>query len=345
MPNIIIADMTGRYDGRDLESGTLGGTEASVIRCARELARRGHDVNVYTNCDTPVRHEEVSWFPLNGTRPDSCDLYVAVHQPRLLGFVRRPKRRAIWVLWPASQLNHYKKIWRMWLYRPVPILISQYQLSCYSFLPRRGLVLIPLGLPEDVRGFPPRANTPSPRAIFASNPQRNLRRLVELWLQLILPRVPDAVLEVYGLNNLRPNEDAWKLWEGSLLPIGVPENLKRSVCIYPSVRRPQLIEAMRKARVMLYLGHKCEAFCLSLAEAQALGLPAVVAPVAALPERVIDQVTGFHHSDPERFAQAAVSLLTNDSVWQQQHQAALRHQQGITWVEHAERLERAFLKA
>jgi len=35
-----------------------------------------------------------------------------------------------------------------------------------------------------------------------------------------------------------------------------------------------------------------------------LGVPAVIAPVAALPERVIDGVTGFHHADPERFAHA-----------------------------------------
>ena len=226
----------------------------------------------------------------------------------------------------------------------LPVLISQSEISRYSFLPRRELILIPLGLPDDVRGFQPRTHAPAPRAIFASNPQRNLRRLVEIWLGLILPRVPDAVLEVYGVNNLRPNEDAWKLWEGSLLPIAVPEELKRSVRIYPPASRAELIAAMREARTMLYLGHECEAFCLSLAEAQALGLPAVIAPIAALPDRVIDRVTGFHHSEADQFAQAAVSLLTNDSLWKQQHQAALRQQQGITWAEHARRLEHALLK-
>ena len=91
---------------------------------------------------------------------------------------------------------------------------------------------------------------------------------------------------------------------------------------------------------MLYLGHKAEAFCLVLAEAQALGVPAVIAPVAALPERVIDGVTGFHHSDPERFAEAAVSLLTDDGLWRRQHEAALRQRQGITWAEHAALFEK-----
>jgi glycosyltransferase involved in cell wall biosynthesis len=346
MAKIIIADATGHYDGRDLERRPLGGTETSVIRCARELVRRGHQVSVYSNCDGPVEDEGVAWYPLSATPPKHCDLYVAAHQPWLLGFVRKPKRRAIWVLWPVSQLRHYKKIWRMWLYRPFPVLLSQYQADTYSaLLPRRSArVVIPLALPDDVRGHPPRATAPARNAIFASNPQRNLRRLVEIWASSILPRVPDAVLNVYGVTAVRPGEDAWTLWEGSLLPPGMPDHVKRSVRVYPSASRQALIDAMRNSRVMLYLGHKAEAFCLALAEAQALGVPAVIAPVAALPERVIDGVTGFHHSDPDRFAEAAVALLSDDSLWRRQHEAALRHQQGIDWTEHAARFEKALVQ-
>jgi glycosyltransferase involved in cell wall biosynthesis len=345
MPTIIFADATGHYDGRDLEIRPLGGTETSVIRCARELARRGHQVRVYTNCDGLIEHEGVSWIPLSYKPPESCDLYVAVHQPWLLGFVRKPKRRAVWVIWPSSQLKHYKKIWRMWLYRPIPVFVSQYQVKIYSpLLPRpTPPIVIPLALPDDVRGYAPLANVPARHAIFATNPVRNLKGLVEIWAASILPRVPDAVLNVFGVNSLRPDEDAWKSWEGTVLPPGMPDQVKKSVCVHPSVSRHELIDAMRDCRVMLYLGHKSEAFCLSVAEAQALGVPAVIAPVAALPERVIDGITGFHHSDPARFAEAAVALLTDDSLWRRQHEASLRQQHGITWAEYAERFEKALL--
>lgn len=345
MAKIIIADKTLRYDGRDLERRPLGGTEASVIHCSRELARRGHDVSVYTNCDAAIEHEGVRWLPLNSDPPDTCDAYIAVHQPELIGFVRKPQRRAIWVLWPVNQLKHYKKIWRLWLYRPLPILVSQYQADTYSpFLPRRNpQIVIPLGLPDDVRGHGIQAEPPGRHAIFASNPQRNLRRLVEIWAASILPRVPDAILDVYGVNALRPGDDPWKSWEGSILPQGLPDHAKRSVRIHPSVGRPQLIDAMRNARAMLYLGHKAESFCLSLAEAQALGVPAVIAPVGVLPERVVDDVTGFHRLEPEDFAKAAISLLTDDQLWRRQHEAALRLQQGISWKDAAERLEQALL--
>jgi glycosyltransferase involved in cell wall biosynthesis len=345
MASIVIADSTAPYDGRDLDQRPLGGTESSIIRCARELARRGHDVTVHTPCIEVVEHENVLWKPLNHSPQASCDLYVAVQQPRLLGFVRRPKRRAIWVLWPSNQLRHYKKIGRMWRYRPVPVLESRYQVERYSrLLPGRDRqIMIPLALADDIRGQATSATVPLRRAIFASNPQRNLRRLVEIWATFILPRVPDAVLDVFGINGLRSGEDAWKSWEGGVLPDGLPQYVKESVRVHPTVSRRDLIAAMRASRMILYLGHKCEAFCLSLAEAQALGLPAVIAPVAALPERVIDGVTGFHHSDPEQFAQAAVSLFTDDALWRKQHEAAICHQQGIAWPEYAERFESALL--
>jgi len=230
MASIFIADSTEHYDGRDLEARPLGGTESSVIRMARELARRGHHVTVHTNCEAPIEHEGVHWRPLSGARPDTCDLYLAVQHPRLLSFVRKPKRRAIWVAWQPNHLKHYKQIWRVWWYRPIPVLISLHQVRIYSpFLPRREPhIVIPHGLPDDVRGHPALPAAPPRRAIFASNPRRKLRELVEIWLDRIHPRVPDAVLEVYGLYGIKPGEDAWNVWRGSLLPENVSPAAQRS---------------------------------------------------------------------------------------------------------------------
>src|ERR1700681_4204910 len=98
MADIIFADTTRRYDGRALETEPLGGTESSVIRLARELARRKHSVTVYSNCDGPVEHAGVQWRPLGGRMASACDLYVAVQHPGLLGLVKQARRRAIWVL-------------------------------------------------------------------------------------------------------------------------------------------------------------------------------------------------------------------------------------------------------
>jgi len=343
MASVIIADTTGRYDGRSLETRPLGGTETAVTLNARELAKRGHDVTVHTNSDEDFVHQGVRWRPLSATPAETCDAYVAVHQPPLLGFVPRPRQRVLWALWGVNQWRHYKHFWRMWRYQPTPILMSQIQVRDYwATLPRHGpLDVIPLGLQADVRGLPPLATPPPRRAIFASNPNRNLRGLVEIWIERILPAVPDAVLDVYGVHQLRPDQEAWTEWAGTLLPSGVSDAAKASVKIWPTAPRAELLQAMRGSRAMLYLGHKCEAFCLSLAEAQALGTPAVIAPVAVLPERIIDGVTGFNRADPAAFAEAAIALLTDDALWRRQHEAALARQQGIDWAEYAARFEQA----
>jgi glycosyltransferase involved in cell wall biosynthesis len=145
------------------------------------------------------------------------------------------------------------------------------------------------------------------------------------------------------VHDLSAEQDAWTEWAGALLPAGMPNAVKASVRVHPTAPRPELLAAIRDARAMLYLSHKCEAFCLSLAEAQALGTPAVIAPVAAAAERVIDGVTGFQRADPAAFADAAVRLLTDDDLWRRQHAAALERQQGLTCAEYAERFEQVLL--
>jgi len=345
MATIIIADTTKHYDGTYLETRPLGGTESSVIRLARALAHRGHDLTVHTNCDGPVDDQGVKWRPLSDTPSESCDLYIAVQHPWLLPFVRNARRRAIWVAWQVNHLKHYKQIWRMWLYRPIPVLISLYQVRIYSpFLPKRDPhIVVPHGLPDDIRGLPSLATPPPPRAIFTSRPNLELKKLVEIWGTHILPRVPGATLDVCGVHDLAPGQDAWDAWEGSYLPKAQPPEVKRSVRVHPTMSRPQLNDLLRSSRVLLYLGHRLEAFCLAVAEAQALGVPAVVGPIAAVPERVLDGVTGFHRAGPKEFADAAVSLLSDDGLWRRQHEAALKYQQGITWAEVAGRFEAALL--
>jgi glycosyltransferase involved in cell wall biosynthesis len=343
MASIVIADDTKFYDGTYLESHPLGGTESAVINFSRAMARRGHDVTAYTNCAAPIEDHGVRWLPLSYLAPESCDLYIACQHPRLFGFVPRPKRRVVWVLWQPNEFKHYKQIARMWWHRPLPVFTSQHQVDIYSpVLPKLGdPVVIHSGLPDDIRGLAPLASPPPPEAVFASNPQRNLYSLLQIWAERILPRRPDASFHVYGVHELKEGDDPWRAWAG-LLP-DLPLAARASVCFHPTASREELMAAVRRSRVMLYLGHKVEAFCFALAEAQAMGVPAVVAPVAAVPERVVDGVTGYIHADPQKFADAALAILSDDALWRRQHEAALKLQQGLSWDDHAARFEAAIL--
>jgi glycosyltransferase involved in cell wall biosynthesis len=90
---------------------------------------------------------------------------------------------------------------------------------------------------------------------------------------------------------------------------------------------------------MLYRGDPGETFCLSLAEAQAMGVPAVVTPLGAVAERVADRVSGRVATNAADFAEAALTVLRDDVLWRRWHLAALDHQRGLSWDMAATRFE------
>jgi len=227
--------------------------------------------------------------------------------------------------------------------RPVPIVASRWQADSYSrLLPcRHALKIIPLAVEDGWRGLPALQEVPGPRAIYASMPQRGLPWLLPLWQELILPRVPQAELHILGVKAFAaPYSDrAPDLpWSAQL-----SEAAHASLRVYPSVKRDRQRDIMRSSRVYLYGGHRSEAFCLAAAEAQALGVPAVVGDCTVLPERVKDGRTGFIRSDRQAFADAAVRLLTDDTLWRSQHEASIAAQQGPSWSEVAGMFEDALL--
>ncbi len=345
MARIVIADRTNHYDGSDVASRPLGGTEMSVIQLAEALARRGHAVRCLTNCDEPIVHQGVEWSPLGARRAGPCDLFLAVQHPELLDLARRCRRRALWLVWPPHELRRRQLFLRMWLYRPLPVFVSRFQVGAYGrYLPKPDPALvIPFGLPDAVRGRPPLDAPPPPRAVFASNPMRDLKWLLEVWQRRILPQVPGAELHIYGIRDYKHRyADRWEETRerlGRFVPDGYSAEASRSLFPHPPARREELWDSLYSSRVMLYGGHHVEAFCLAVAEAQALGVPAVVRPIAVMPERVRDGITGFVAPDDESFARRAVELLEDDALWRRQHMAALSLQQGWSWGECAEAFE------
>lgn len=341
MARIVIADDTSAYTGRSGEEIGLGGTETSVVQLSEALARRGHTVTTLTRTSERLSHKGVDWAPLAsaGSYP-GVDLYLPVQHPRLFGLVRRPRRLAVWLIWPVNNLRHYKRIPTMWRYRPIPVVASRWQASEYSWvLPRRNPpIIIPLAVQSDWRNLAPLEAPPPPRAVYASMPGRGLPWLLPVWQEKILPRFPTAELHILGIKNFA-SPYATKVptlpWVEQMSETG-----RASLRIHSTLPRDEQREVMRNMRVMLYGGHRSEAFCLAVAEAQALGVPAVVGTASVLPERVRDGETGYIRDEPDAFADAAIKLLTDDALWRRQHEASLKLQQGLSWDEVAAEFER-----
>lgn len=336
MAKVVMADDGIAFDGAIAEAGPLGGAETAFAALAEALAQRGHEVEVRNRCRAAVCHKGVHWAPLRSEVPASCDLYIGNRGHRVIGLVRKVGRRLFWLHNPAGYLKKPRNLRRLAWYRPILITTGTYHATTIPrWLPCGGREVIPYGILDRFRSALPH-DPPPPRAIFTSNPRRGLDWLLDLWVARIAPAVPEAQLHIYAGAAVYGMTEASQMEEvlvraDALSAYGVRR--------FMPVGREALSAALAGARVMLYRGDPGETFCLSLAEAQAMGVPAIVEPLGSAGERVIDGITGRIAEDDDAFVMAAIAALHDNTLWRRWHLAALAHQRGSSWDDVAARFE------
>jgi glycosyltransferase involved in cell wall biosynthesis len=339
MADVVMADDGVAFDGRSAAGGPLGGAETAFAALAEALAARGHRVEARSNCRTPMRYNGVSWAPLGGGAPEACDLYIGNRGHRVIGLARRAGRRLFWLHNPARYLKKPRMLWPLVRYRPTLVVTGLYHARTVpDWLPRRAVEIIPYGMLDSFRQAGERP-PPPPRAIFTSNPLRGLDWLLDLWVARIAPQVPGAELHIYAGPAVYGGmaADAARRMEAVLARA---EGLHAAgVRRHRPVARDELVRLLAQARVMLYRGDPGETFCLALAEAQAMGVPAVVQPIGSVAERVVDGQTGRVAVSDGEFAEAAIAALVDDALWRRWHRQALATQRGLSWDEVAARYE------
>ena len=325
------------FDGMTAAAGPLGGAETAFVALAEALAARGHQVMARSHCHAPLSHKGVGWAPLGDGVPEACDLYIGNRSHRVIGLVPRARRRVFWLHNPARYLKKPRMLWRLAWYRPTLVVTGRYHAGTVpAWVPRRGLEVIPYGVLDRFRHAGER-EPPPPRAIFTSNPLRGLDWLLDLWEARVAPLVPGAELHIYAGPAVyrRVSSEAAARMEAVLARADAlhPCGVRR----HEPVGRDELAQVLAGARAMLYRGDPGETFCLALAEAQAMGVPAVVRPIGSVTERVIDGKTGRVAASDDDFAEAAVALLRDDDLWRRWHRGALALQRGLSWDEVAAR--------
>ena len=339
MAHVVMADDGIAFDGATAAAGPLGGAETAFAALAEALAARGHRVEARSNCRAPLCHNGVHWAPLASGVPNECDLYIGNRGHRVIGLVPEAKRRLFWLHNPGSYLKKPRFIAPLIRQRPTLIVTGDYHASTVpAWLPceRR---IIPYGVLDCFRHAEPR-EPPPPQAIFTSNPLRGLYWLLDLWAEQIIPDVPDAELHIYsGAAVYRGGVRDERARDMERILDRADELASSRVRLHPPVDRAALVDVLAGARVMLYRGDPGETFCLALAEAQAMGVPAVVQPLGSVVERVVDGVTGHIEADDNSFAGAAIALLEDDVLWRRFHTEALARQHGQSWDEIAAQFE------
>jgi hypothetical protein len=287
----------------------LGGTEQAVQQLCAALAARGHCV-------------------ISG--PGTADIHVAINDARLLPVGAGPC--AVWFhnevgFWREARRGRLAALAR---HRPVAVFCGHEQASRAShLLPFRARAIIPHGLPPAVIAAPPAGSPPPPQALFISQAYRGLDEVIALWRDQIAPSCPQARLAAYIATADLPCFQA--------LAAETP-----SIAIHPRVANAAMPTLLRGARLLLAPGHRSETFCLSAAEAIAMGVPVVTRGIGALKERVRHTHTGYICRSTPELAQRTLALLTDDALWSRMQAEGLATRQNAGWDRIAQEWEKLF---
>ena len=340
MARIVLADDGIVFDGNSLAEGPLGGVESSIVNLTREFAMLGHDVSVHNMCTESKVINDVRWQPLDQGLPATADLYIANRGDKLLPLMPQASRTVFWVHNPARYLMKWRYLSKLWQLKPVIVFIGDYHANTYPhWAPGGQRAVIPYGISSDFINVSEAVSPPGPRAVFTSNPLRSLNWLLDIWVSMVQPRVPDAELHIFSGASTYGQVGVSKAAEMRIVLDRARSFEGQGVVLRKPLAKQQLIEEFQKARVMLYKGDENETFCLAVGEAQAVGLPAVVQRYGSIVERVKHGKTGVIAANDADFAEAAVNLLQDDTEWRRCHVNAQRLQRSWGWAEAAEAFE------
>jgi glycosyltransferase involved in cell wall biosynthesis len=341
--NVLLVDDSIAFDGYTPSSQPLGGVEKAFASLPAALHRRGHDVRVINRCGFPITADGVSWQTWNDPRPESCDVLIAHRKPALLDFPVTARRRILWLANASGYLEKGLNPAVLERHADAPLVFSgaAHRDTCPQALTDRAVIVEP-GVRRDYLDAGDMVPAYPPRAVVTTHPLMDFDWLLGLWSKEVKPKVADAELHVYSATLARAEL-------GGDVPERIAPIYKRvaaargdGVVVERPRADPDMVETYRAARVHLYPGAHGEAYCSTLAESQAVGLPAVARRRPAASERIRDSETGFIVPDDEAFASCAMLLLSHDDIFNGRSRDARAHQRGRDWDAAAAEFEALF---
>ncbi|MGH6953342.1 MAG: glycosyltransferase [Alphaproteobacteria bacterium] len=321
------------FDGDSAAVRPLGGAEKAFAGLAGALAGLGHRVTVFNRAERPIEIGGAVWAGWDGSRPRESDVLIAYRKPSLLGFVPA-RRRLLWLVGPAEYLSKADNRTLLLGHQPILVFQARGQRDGWEDGTRLRAVVVRPGVGAAFLGEEPSVPADPPRAIVTTHPLHGLEWLLGVWRDKIRPVLPRAELHVYSaaLDRAHRGEVVAQEYQRMLA-------LARAAgaIVERPLPDPEMARAYRSARVHLYPSRGDEAFCGSLAESQASGVPAVARPLGAAADQVIEDVTGYLRDDDDAFANAALRVIGDDATFERMSRQARLQRRG--WREAAAEFE------
>lgn len=318
----------------DIHEKAIAGTQTAFYDLSRSFLKLGCNVTVLTKTNREYHENNYKWVNLKfNITNHHFDLMIVNVSPRLLYDFRKVKvtSKILWIHNEAKYLLYFSRLKYIIRFLPKIVFSGKYHRSTLpKFIPTGGRYIIPYGLNEGI--FKVKRNeTKNMKVYFTSNPLRSLRWLVDIWETKIHPVVPEAELHIFS---------GWKtygIWGNQVknrMQVEIDYALSKSasnIVVREVLPKKELFEELKQGRAMLYKGDRAETFCLAVAEAQALGLPAVVCNLGSMSERVINGKTGYVAKNDNEFIKSTLKILTDDELWFSFHRHAIEESLQLTW--------------
>ena len=330
------------FNGMTPANQPLGGAEKAFASLPAALARAGHVVRVINRTPNPLIFEDVNWLSWDGKRPPITEVLIAFRKPQLLESVRTTNARILWLTGPAEYLDRpqVKELFERTKVKLVflgPTHQESYggggHFSSHNIAP---------GIRQEYLEAEDMKPNDTPIAIVTTHPKHGLEWLIDIWTNRIRPTVRNAELHIYSAsfkkadNGENLSDDLNKIYKRALAAE------QHGVVFKSPAGDRDMSESYREARVHLYPGSEREMYCSTLAESQAVGLPAVARSMGAVKERVIGDKSAFLTDIDSDFADHAIKILTENDEFKSLSIVARRHGRTRSWDSTASEFEKIF---
>ena len=284
---VTLVDDSIPFNGMTPAYQPIGGAEKAFASLPAALARQGHVVRAVNRSPNSLGFENVSWIHWEGRKPPITEVLIAFRKPALLEFTRATKARILWVTGPPDYLHRPQVHDVLDRTNAKLVFLGNIHSEAYRSQGENHVYYrsIAPGVREEYRSIDKMTPEDPPTAVVTTHPKHDLDWLLDLWIERIRPQVPNAQLQVYSAGFKRA-ETGDKLAD-DLQPIFEKARAasEHGVTIMAPTGDRDMAKAYLRARVHLYPGSEREMYCSTLAESQAVGLPAVARPVGAVKER------------------------------------------------------------
>jgi len=270
------------FDGATIYEKGLGDSESALFFMARELAARGHRVQVFCNTRRPGRYEGVEYRSLadflEAAATQEFDVFIVSRFPRVFA---RPFKSRLKVMWNHDNLAEPKKYHRETFQADLFFFLSAYHEGAYlSQLPEltpfcyRTKNGVDLDMTRKARLGAVKDMT---KIVYVSPLERGLKILLRhIWPRLLQAR-PELRLVLMGY------EAADKTGQRQLRKLAAASP---QTTVLGSLSKPEYYRHLAEAALLLYPCSFREISCIAALEAQALGTPIITSRDFALTETV-----------------------------------------------------------